>query len=128
MQTIRDYGGAMDVSCDVCETALVHNDGKPPHDIAIQLTSDELERRVNDGRMRFIRGDVPLGDMLALAESDLKFTIVSYLECLACGRTWFWGLCIRGAPIYKAVDADAPLRERWEEVPPRERWARDAAS
>ena len=116
------------VSCDVCETALVHNDGTPPHDIAIQRTSEELQRRVNEGRMRFIHGDVPLGDMLALAMSDLKFTIISYLECLACGRTWFWGLCIRGAPIYRPVDANAPLQERWEEVPPRERWARDAAS
>jgi hypothetical protein len=67
---------------------------------------------------------VPLEDMLALAESDRKYTIVSFLECDACGRTWFWGLCIRGQPILKVVEPSAPASWRWEEVPARHLWAR----
>ncbi len=72
--------------------------------------------------MRYVKGDVPLEDMVSLAQSDMKFTIVSYLVCEECGRTWFWGLSIRGAPTYKPVAADAPARHPWSAVPPRERW------
>lgn len=112
----------MDTACRTCETALVRSAGEPPHNIDVVRTIDALIFRVNSERMRFLRGDVPLGDMVALAQSDLKYTIVSYLECLECGRTWFWGLSIRGAPIYKTVDADAPAKHPWREVPARERW------
>ena len=73
--------------------------------------------------MRYVRGDVPLEDMVALAESDLKYTIVSYLECEDCGSTRFWGLCIRGAPVYRVAQADAPATHPWSDVPARELWA-----
>ena len=38
-------------------------------------------------------------------------------------RTRVWGLCIRGAPIYKPVAPDAPALHPWSAVPPRELWA-----
>ncbi|MFC0197458.1 hypothetical protein ACFFIR_11345 [Microbacterium arthrosphaerae] len=113
----------MDAACQTCEPALVRTAGRPPHDIDIVRTIDALKLRVDSGSMRYVRGDVPLEDMLALARSDLKYTIVSYLECDECGRTWFWGLCIRGAPIYESVEADAPAGHSWSAVPARERWA-----
>ena len=74
--------------------------------------------------MRYLRGDVPLEDMLALAESDMKYTIVSYLECEECGQTRFWGLCIRGAQNYKVVDPKEPSTWPWDAVPPREQWSK----
>ncbi|MET0812047.1 MAG: hypothetical protein ABWY03_03260 [Microbacterium sp.] len=114
----------MTAECEVCDTALVHDDGKPPHDIDIARTSAALQERVDSGLMHYVRGDVPLEDMLPLAESDLKFSIVSYLMCGDCGRMRFWGLCIRGAPIFKVVEVTAPSTWRWGDVPPRERWAR----
>lgn len=110
------------VSCETCDSALVLTDGTPPHNIDVAATTDFLIERVVAGRMRYLRGDVPLEDMLDLAISDMKYTIVSYLQCEDCGRTRFWGLSIRGAPIYKAVDADAPSRWIWDVVPPREKW------
>jgi hypothetical protein len=108
----------------VCDGALVRNGGRPPHDIDIAGTSAALQEHVRSGRMTYVRGDVPLEDMLPLAESDMKFTIVSYLLCGECGRTRFWGLCIRGAPIFKAVEATAAAAWPWETVPARELWAR----
>lgn len=93
-----------------------------PYGATIEQTTAALAERVRSGEMRYVRGDVPLEDMLALAESDLKYTIVSFLECGACGTTWFWGLCIRGAPILKIVEASAPESWRWESVPPRQLW------
>lgn len=113
----------MDPSCAVCDTALVRGDGRPPHDVDIERTSHALQERVQGGHMTFLRGDVALEDMLTLAASDAKYTIVAFLRCEECHRVRFWGLCIRGAPTYKIVDADAPARWPWEPVPPREIWA-----
>ena len=114
----------MAVPCPVCDTAVVRNDVPPPHDIDVARTTAALQDRVRDGRMSYLRGDVALEDMLALAESDMKYTIVSFLSCEACGRTRFWGLCIRGAPIYKVVEADKPSTWPWDAVPARELWAK----
>lgn len=117
------YGGGMGTDCATCDTALVRNAGTPPHDVEVAKTSEALKERVESGRMRYLRGDVPLEDMLALAESDMKYTIVSFLVCEECGRTRFWGLCIRGAPSFKVVDVDAPSKWPWDPVPDRLLWA-----
>ena len=109
--------------CATCDTALARKAGTPPHDVDVAKTSEALKERVERGRMRWLRGDVPLEDMLALAESDMKYTIVSFLACEECGRTRFWGLCIRGAPSYKVVDEDAPSTWPWDAVPSRQLWA-----
>ena len=110
------------MTCATCDTALVMG----PRGIDVSATSAALIDRVADGRMLYLRGDVPLKDMIPLAMSDMKYTIVSFLECLECSRTRFWGLSIRGAPIYKVVDADAPARWPWDAVPPRSAWAPEA--
>lgn len=108
--------------CDTCDTAGVPGSGAIPWDI--DATTGALIQRVSTGRMRELRGDVPLGDMTALLESDLKYTIVSFLECLDCGRVLFWGLCIRGNPILRHADRTEIDHSPWSAVPPRERWAR----
>jgi hypothetical protein len=63
--------------------------------------------------------------MLDLAYSDLKYTIVSFLECRDCRRTIFWGLCIRGEPILRYAEPAEVERWSWDAVPPRARWARE---
>jgi hypothetical protein len=115
--------GGVGTDCATCDTALVRNAATPPHDVEVAKTSEALKERVENGRMRYLRGDVPLEDMLALAESDMKYTIVSFLVCEECGRTRFWGLCIRGAPSYEVVDVDAPSKWPWDAVPDRLLWA-----
>nr|WP_241249435.1 DUF6357 family protein [Agrococcus sp. KRD186] len=110
-------------SCATCDSALVRSDGKPPYDIDIDATTQALQDRVAAGRMRAIVGDVPLADMIDLFASDMKYTIVSFLECLDCTRLLEWGLAIRGAAIFKHVDPAVLDRMRWSEVPPRLAWA-----
>lgn len=90
----------------------------------IDATTDALLRRVESGRMRELRGDVPLADMIALLESELKYTVVMYLDCLDCGRVILWGLCVRGDPILRQVSSSESARRPWGKVPPREHWAR----
>lgn len=81
-----------------------------------------LQDRVDVGRMREVACDVPLSDMVDLFAADVKYTIVSFLECLDCGRLLEWGLCIRGAPIFAHVDPSALEAVRWDEVPDRSKW------
>lgn len=109
-------------TCAVCDSALIRGDGAPPHDVDIARTSRELGLRVDSGQMRYLRGDVALEEMLPLAESEMKYTIVSFLECTACGQTRFWGLCVRGAPIYRIADPEELSRWQWEPIPSRELW------
>lgn len=119
----RRYRGRVTAECATCDTAVVRTDATPPHDVDVVKTIRELIDRVASGRMRYLRGDVPLEDMLALAASEMRYTVVSYLECVDCGRTRFWGLCVRGAPIYRVAAAGEPSARTWEPVPPRHLWA-----
>jgi hypothetical protein len=108
--------------CKTCDSAGVPGIGALPWDI--DATTEALIDRVSAGRMRELRHDVPLEDMIPLLESELKYTIVSYVECLDCGRVLFWGLCIRGNPILRHADRTEIDRRQWSAVPPRRRWAR----
>jgi hypothetical protein len=98
--------------------------GNGPIPWNIDATTRALIQRVDDGRMRELRGDVPLADMIPLLESELKYTITSVLECLDCGRALLWGLCVRGNPILRHVERAEIEHRPWGTVPPRERWAR----
>lgn len=108
--------------CETSDTAGVPGAGAIPWDI--DATTDALILRARAGTMRELRHDVPLEDMVPLLESDMKYTIVSFVECLDCGRVLFWGLCIRGAPILRHTDRSEIDRWQWGTVPPRELWAR----
>lgn len=108
--------------CETCGSVGVPGVGTLPWDIG--ATTAALMQRVNTGSMRIVRGDVSLEDMIPLLQSDLKYTIVSFVECLDCRRVLFWGLCIRGDPILRHAERSEIDRWRWDGVPPRERWAR----
>ncbi|SDC17357.1 hypothetical protein [Nocardioides lianchengensis] len=97
--------------CPCCETVAV---GAPDGHLDLAATQANLEGRVADGRMRVLAADVPLEEMVDLLVADTKYTIVTFLGCLVCGRTIFWGLCIRGRPVYRHDSPDAPSTYRWE--------------
>jgi len=98
--------------CDCCESALIYNNEYPEY-INIKATNDELIKRCNAGKMHVIRGDCPLEMMLSLLEADTVYTIVQFLHCNVCGKTIFWGLCIRGDPIFKIVERYEVEQWRW---------------
>lgn len=108
--------------CKTCDSVGVPGVRALPWDI--EATTQALIQRVGEGGMRELRYDVALEDMLPLLESDLKYTIVSFVECLDCRRVLFWGLCIRGNPILRHADRAEIDRWPWSAVPPRQRWAR----
>lgn len=92
--------------------------------INVEDTIQALIRLTSADKMRVLRADVPLEDMIALAESELRYTIVCFLMCQECHSTKFWGLCIRGQPSYRTFEHGAEKKWRWESVPPRSEWAR----
>ncbi|WP_091231524.1 hypothetical protein [Microbacterium sp. 3J1] len=108
--------------CKTCDSAGVPGTGPLPWEI--DATTEALIDRVAAGRMLELRGDVPLEDMIPLLESELKYTIVSFVDCLDCERVLFWGLCVRGNPILRHADRSEIEHWRWSTVPPRRRWAR----
>lgn len=108
--------------CDTCDSVGVPGVGALPWDI--DATTEALIDRVRAGRMHELRGDVPLEDMIPLLESELMYTIVSFVECLDCGRVLFWGLCVRGNPILRHAERTEIDHRQWGAVPPRARWAR----
>jgi hypothetical protein len=112
----------MSEPCPVCDSVVVPYAEPHPHDIDPFPTNERLAELVRSGAMRYIRGDVPVEDMTDLLVADLKYTIVSFLECETCGGLRMWGLCVRGAPIYRVAEADEVDRWPWEDAPPRERW------
>ncbi|OYN88871.1 hypothetical protein [Parenemella sanctibonifatiensis] len=108
-------------NCTACGTVGVPSQGPIPWDV--DATTAELADRVAAGRMRVLRGEVALTDMTALLESELKYTVASFLSCEECGRILFWGLSIRGNPILRHADLDEVERRPWQPIPPRESWA-----
>ena len=112
--------------CTVCDEVVVRssNPAIARNPISIQATIQVLVCLTKAGKMRLLRADVPLEDMVALAGSELRYTIVCFLECQKCSATKFWGLCIRGEPSYRTCEHGAENDWPWEPVPPRSEWAR----
>ena len=100
-------------TCICCDTVLVHHHGEPPHNVNIPATNDAIIERVSSKRMSVIKGDCPLNEMVEWLVSDKKYTIVQFLRCHECGNVIFWGLCVRGAPVYKVSDDASMQRWRW---------------
>lgn len=75
--------------CDVCTSVAAYRMSYGERELDVRITEDRLAERLDDGRMHVLRADVPLRDMVPLAESDLKYTIALLAKCAACGTTWF---------------------------------------
>lgn len=82
--------------CDICTSVAAYRASYGHRVLDIGTSEDRLAERLDAGQVRVLRGDVPLRDMMALATSNLKFSIVLFTKCEVCGTTWFYGLCIRG--------------------------------
>ena len=106
------------MTCACCDTALVLSPLPPfpgcDRRIDIEATCARLDERVEQGRMSLIRSDCALLEMPELLGFDVKFTIAAFLHCHVCGRVLFWGLCVRGGPIYKHDGSDAPTHWPWD--------------
>ena len=104
------------IHCPCCSTNVIYNNHESPHNIDIHATCEALIKRCNSGEMKVIRGDCPLEMMEDLLYTDTVYTIVQFILCNVCGRVIFWGLCIRGAPVYKEVEESEIERWQWEDI------------
>lgn len=113
--------------CPVCDEVVVRssNAARAGGPISIPDTIQALLCLIAADKMRLLRADVPLEDMLALAGSELRYTIVCFLECQRCRATKFWNLCIRGEPLYRTCEPGAEKDWPWEPVPPRSEWTHE---
>lgn len=99
--------------CDCCGGAVAYTDHEPPHNINMLVTTNALIERVRDGRMTRLKGDCPLEEMIDWFDAERKYTIVQFLRCESCGNLIFWGLCVRGAPVYKVSDEESLHNWPW---------------
>ena len=63
-----------------------------------------LSALLKQHRLELYAGDCPFDKMTEVLESEAHYTVCSYLKCTECDTFYFFGACIRGAPIYKVID------------------------
>jgi len=113
--------------CEVCDGAEVRRPSTwDPHVMLLDwnATTANVMRGLEAGQMTYVRFDVPVEDMSLLAQSELKYTIMTYLRCEVCGRDRAMGLCIRGEPIFRVAQPGDAEGWPWEKVPDESLWKR----
>jgi len=60
-----------------------------------------LADAASSGSMELLAGDCELNDVWDVVDSDEHFSVSHLFRCIQCDETYFIGVCIRGAPIYK---------------------------
>jgi hypothetical protein len=116
---IEDNTESTRAPCPCCDTDIVapkHETSYRPGEsiLDIRSTHAAVEARVADGRFEVIRSDVPIDRMLSVLDEESKYTIVAYLRCTLSSETIFWGLSIRGDPIYRHTNESAPFVWPWD--------------
>lgn len=59
---------------------------------------------IEQGRIELYAGDCLIEEAEKNLLGEQHYTICHYLKCKSCSRFFFIGACIRGTPIYKALD------------------------
>lgn len=62
-----------------------------------------LSEMLEQGKITLYAGDCRFEDAIAELDTEMHFTVCFYLRCKACGEIYFFGNCIRGAPVYRIV-------------------------
>lgn len=55
---------------------------------------------IRSKRLELYAGDCRFEDMQDVLSEEKHFTVCSYLRCSVCGKLFFLGACVRGAPKY----------------------------
>lgn len=67
-------------------------------------TFNFIKEMVRQGRLELFAGDCPLDEMEKHLAEEFHFTIRHYFKCKSCYNYFFIGACIRGTPIYEAME------------------------
>ncbi|UTC74707.1 hypothetical protein E4O03_10960 [Treponema sp. OMZ 792] len=88
--------------CDDIDTAF-KNAQENPHKSFMPIY-ELLLSKIENKQLKIYAGDCKFKDMLKIIDEELHFTVCFYLQCPACGIFYFFGVCIRGAPVYKKLE------------------------
>lgn len=89
-------------NCDDIDTAF-KNAQENPHKSFMPIY-ELLLSKIENEQLKIYAGDCKFKDMLKIIDEELHFTVCFYLQCPACGIFYFFGVCIRGAPVYKKLE------------------------
>lgn len=114
-------------NCEIVKTAFAgaasepHLNYLPVHAL--------LSTMLKQNRLEVYAGDCPFDEMTEQLNNETHYTVCFYLKCIKCGKVFFFGACVRGVPIYKAVDDTTRINfnnQLWgregtyfEQLPPR---------
>jgi hypothetical protein len=88
--------------CPKCKEIRQAIDDGPKESIKYYLElGPKFEAALSRGDLDLVAGDCPVADVGRELEAEEHFTIQHYFQCVGCNEIFFWGICIRGAPIYR---------------------------
>lgn len=89
-------------NCDIVKAAFT-GAKKEPHLNYLPVHA-MLSAMLKQRRLELYAGDCPFDKMTEILESETHYTVCFYLKCTECAAYYFFGACIRGAPVYKVID------------------------
>jgi len=95
-------------NCDIVDSCFTGAKSNPHLNLVpvYSLLSVLVKRK----QLEIYAGDCPFEDMMNVLNEEKHYTVCFYLKCSKCGRIYFLGTCIRGKPVYRAVDNIAEER------------------
>lgn len=93
--------------CDKCsEISLVFEKYKAKKDYenVIKEVCRLIMLRIDKNEMEIYAADCLIEKIMEIVEKEEHYTICTYLKCLNCKNYYFFGICIRGEPVYKKVE------------------------
>lgn len=91
--------------CDDIDIAF-KNAQTDPHK-SFMSVYELLLNKIENEQLIIYAGDCKFKDMLHIIDEELHYTVCFYLQCPACRTFYFFGVCIRGAPVYKKLKSIA---------------------
>jgi hypothetical protein len=98
----------MCLSCDHIKKAI-DSSAKESIDVYYEL-GNSFQKAIEDEKLELVAGDCKINKVQEELKSEQHFTVSHRFKCINCQETFFWGACIRGAPIYKYGEKTPPYR------------------
>jgi len=93
--------------CDKCsEIILVFEKYKAKKEYGnmIKEVCKLIVSKIEQNEMEIYAADCPIEKIMETVEKEEHYTICTYLKCLKCKNYYFFGICIRGEPVYKKIE------------------------
>lgn len=90
--------------CDNCEIVKAAFEGakSQPHLNYTPLHA-MLSEMLKQRRLELYAGDCTFDEIPEVLDKETHYTVCSYLTCSECETVYFFGACVRGAPIFKEI-------------------------